>query len=147
MRESIVVVDTSLAVMWAIEEPHSDAATSCLERWLEDSVWMIAPTLFGAEAANALHRAEVRGALDREEAETALGIVFHRHLDLMEVANLPGRAMELARELNRPSVYDCYYLALAEWFDCRLWTGDERFYNAVNRRTDRVRWVGERLDS
>lgn len=147
MRDKIVVIDTSLAVMWAVEEPHSDPATVCLERWVEDSVWMIAPILFGAEAANALYRAEVRGTLDTGQAISALGIVLHHELELLEVASLPERAMELARELGRPAVYDCYYLALAEWFDCELWTGDERFYNAVRDRTDRVRWVGEAVES
>jgi predicted nucleic acid-binding protein len=31
-------------------------------------------------------------------------------------------------------VYDSFYLATAELLDMRLWTADERFYNAVAGR-------------
>ncbi len=37
----------------------------------------------------------------------------------------------------------CQYLALAELFDCELWTGDQRFYNAVRRTLGRVKWIGD----
>jgi predicted nucleic acid-binding protein len=50
--------------------------------------------------------------------------------------------MVLAHRLRRPTTYDCHYLALAEHYGCELWTGDERFFNAVRRQIPWIRWVG-----
>jgi predicted nucleic acid-binding protein len=51
--------------------------------------------------------------------------------------------MMLAHENKRPSTYDCHYLALAERYECELWTGDERLYNAVGAKLPWVKWIGE----
>lgn len=83
-----------------------------------------------------------------EDAKSALVVAsLESGLQFVEVSGLGERSMELAQEYGRPSAYDCYFLALAEWFDCSMWTGDKRFYNAVRERTDRVRWVGEAVES
>ncbi len=50
--------------------------------------------------------------------------------------------MALAHQLRRPTTYDCYYLALAERYQCELWTGDQRFYNAVKDAIPWVKWIG-----
>ncbi len=47
-------------------------------------------------------------------------------------------AWELSRRYDRPQVYDCFYLALAEVFDTELWTADRRFFNAVRSQESRV---------
>ncbi|MBW3660934.1 MAG: type II toxin-antitoxin system VapC family toxin [Gemmatimonadetes bacterium] len=144
MGEGVIVVDTSLAIMWAVPEPYSDRALEWMRYWRSRDVTLHAPFLMAAEAANALYRAVIRGDVNLEEARSALAVVLSDSgVGLVEVTGLAERAMELARRLDRPAVYDCYFLALAEWFDCAMWTGDERFYNAVRGRTDRVRWVGE----
>jgi len=50
--------------------------------------------------------------------------------------------MALTHQLGRPTTYDRHYLALAERFQCELWTGDERFYNAITRAIPWVKWIG-----
>jgi len=61
---------------------------------------------------------------------------------LLHPDGLHQRAWELAKQFNRPQVYDSHYLALAEILDLELWTGDERLYNAVQDKLSWVRWLG-----
>ena len=67
--------------------------------------------------------------------------------EIRESPQLHLRALELARELQQPAVYDTHYLALAEILDCDLLTADERFFNSVKERNPRVRWLSHYMIS
>lgn len=142
MTADAVVVDASLATMWAVPEPHSATALALAEQWGRDNVRLLAPCLLVAEVTNALHKRVRRGELNASTAEAALEVILAFGIDLREEPLLAIRALSLARHLRQPTTYDCHYLALAERYDCILWTGDRRFYNAVHRIEPRVRWVG-----
>ena len=137
-----VVVDASLAAMWVIPEPNSEAALDRAARWAVEGTRILAPCLLLAELTNALYKRIVRRELDLETALTGLDVALAFPIELREEPEMPARAIELAYRLGRPTTYDCHYLALAEHEDCELWTGDRRFFNAVRRSTPRVRWVG-----
>lgn len=142
MTAEAVVVDASLAAMWALPEPHSTGALALVEQWAQDEVRLLAPCLLVAEVTNTLYKRVLRGELDPSAAEAALDVIFAFGVELREEPALAARALSLARHLRRPTTYDCHYLALAERYDCALWTGDRRFYNAVHRAEPRVRWIG-----
>lgn len=137
-----VVVDASLAAMWAIPEAHSEAALELATRWARDRTTLLAPCLLLAELTNALHKRILRGELDLPTAQRAVEVVLGFAIELREEPAIPTRALELAHGLRPPTTYDCHYLALAERYDSELWTGDRRFYNAVRRAAPRVRWIG-----
>jgi predicted nucleic acid-binding protein len=136
------VIDASLAAMWALPEPHSTKALALAEQWAQDNVQLLAPCLLVAEVTNALYQRVVRRELDLAAAEAALGVIFGFGVDLREEPGLAARALSLAKQLRRPTTYDCHYLALAERHDCAVWTGDRRFYNAVRAAEPRVKWIG-----
>ena len=46
-------------------------------------------------------------------------------------AGLYERALSLAEQFNRPTVYDTHYVALAEIAGCDFWTADQRLVNAL----------------
>jgi predicted nucleic acid-binding protein len=64
-------------------------------------------------------------------------------IEIREEPGLLVRAMTMARQLGRPSTYDCHYAALAEHHHCELWTGDQRFYHAGKDSIPWVRWIGD----
>jgi predicted nucleic acid-binding protein len=76
----------------------------------------------------------VRGDLDNDQAIAARDHLLTMPVRLSSPRSLFTCAWELATELRRPQVYDSFYLATAELLDMRLWTADERFYNAVAGR-------------
>jgi predicted nucleic acid-binding protein len=46
-------------------------------------------------------------------------------------------------QAKRRSVYDSWYLSLAEETGCEFWTADEKLYNATQDRLTFVKWLGD----
>lgn len=137
-----VVIDASLATMWAVPEPHSQQALALAGEWARAGSRLLAPGLLLAEVANALYKRILRRELDLGTATRALRVILGFAVEIREEPGLPARAIALAHQLRRPSTYDCHYLALAERFRCELWTGDHRFYHAVEAAIPWVKWIG-----
>jgi len=130
-----IVVDASVAVKWVLREIGSDAADALL-----DHDGLIAPSIWLAEATNALWRRARMAEITAKEASERLSelqnapvasVAFELHLD---------RALKLATEIRHP-IYDCLYLALAVHHDTHVVTADRRFATATTAAglTDRVR--------
>ncbi len=139
---TIVVIDASLAAMWAIPERFSTQALTLTHQWAEEETRLIAPCLLLTEVTNAFYKRLVRGEISLSNALTALHVVFEFGVEIREEPGLHSRAIELSYQLKRPNTYDCHYLALAEIYRCDLWTGDERFFNSAATTFPRVKWVG-----
>lgn len=139
----VVVVDASLATMWAIPEPSSDRALELAEKWARTATGLLAPCLLVAEVTNALYKRVRRRELGLVEAQRALDIVLGFSIEIREEPGLAHRAMEWASRLRQPAAYDTHYLALAELNRCECWTGDRRFFHAARAAAPWVRWVGE----
>ncbi len=138
----VVVVDASLAFKWLVKEEHTDKALALLRSWNSQDVRPAAPHLMPFEVANALHRRVVRGELTLEVATDLIENMLSSQLELHETPDLHSRALELASQLRQGAAYDAHYLALAESFDCEMWTADERFFRAATRVVSKVHWIG-----
>jgi predicted nucleic acid-binding protein len=119
-----LVVDSSVALKWVLEEEGTEEALLLLTRTL------VAPELLQAEVANSLTK-RVRGReLDSQQAVRA----FDKVMTLLRL--VPGSefglaAVELSLVLNH-SVYDCYFLAAAEKYG-PLVTADRTLAAKVRR--------------
>ena len=138
-----VVVDASLAVKWLVEEDDSNKAHAVLQSWVAQDIAHIAPHLMPFEVANALHRRVVRGELNVGDSVRMIARLLESRLELHQPPGLHIRALQLASQLKQNAAYDAHYLALAESFDCELWTADERFFRAASSGVDNVRWLGD----
>jgi len=138
-----VVVDASLAVKWVLREPYAEEALALAEEWAAGGTRPSAPCLLLVEATNVLHRRAALGHISLSRARQLLAGLLNMGIEIRESPQIHFRAMELAQELQRPSVYDTHYLALADILGCDLWTADERFFNSVKERQPRIRWLGE----
>jgi predicted nucleic acid-binding protein len=120
-----IVVDASVALKWVLDEPGSEAAVALRDHEL------VAPTLWLAEAANALWRHARIGEISNDEA-----IAYFAELLKAPVASLPIEpqlepALKLAMEIGHP-IYDCIYLALALRHQTHVVTADRRFAAAAS---------------
>jgi len=140
--KNAVVVDASLVAMWVIPESYTDKALTLVNQWARGDTCLIAPCLILTEVTNAFYKRVVRGEIDVATAIAALHIVMEFGIEIREEPGLHSRSIKLAHQLKRPTTYDCHYLALAEIYHCALWTGDERFYNSVNKIYPQVNWIG-----
>ena len=138
-----VVVDASLATMWAVPEPYSSQALDLAEEWATTATSLLAPCLLVPEVTNALYKRVVRRELTLVEAQHALDIVLGFSIEIREEPGLAHRAMAWAARLGQRAAYDMHYLALAELNRCECWTGDQRFFRAARAAAPWVHWIGE----
>ena len=104
-----LIVDASVAVKWFAEEPQSDEA----EAILAGPDDLHAPDLILAELGNALCKKARLGLVTSEQALDALLRASAFFARLHPLPDLASRATEIAIDIEH-SVYDCFYLALAE---------------------------------
>ena len=138
---SYVIVDASVSLKWALNDEEYVAQAVALrdaairERRFE----MLAPSLWVYEIANGLIVAARRMRIDVATGEEAL-----RHILALGVRLVDPAPVEMYREAERSGIaaYDAAYLALARALDAPLWTGDWRFYQAVQGEP-LVRWIGD----
>ncbi len=140
-----VVVDSSVALKWVLNERDSTRAVALLADWTARAVTLHVPTLLAYEVGNVLYQHLRRDLMTLESARDALAAILmpEFQFDLSDERGLTRRAMELAHQFNLPAAYDAHYLALAERHRCDLWTADERLWNTVKMQLPWVRWLGE----
>ena len=117
------VIDTSVALKWSVAEQGSEDAVKLVARSL------IAPDLLQAELGNALTKKLRRGEISKEQAEEG----FEAATDYISLLPSPAyarAALDLSLSL-RHSMYDCYFLAMAEAQGTFLITADGRFAQKV----------------
>ena len=64
-------------------------------------------------------------------------------IEIYNPAWLHRQALILADAFGLPAAYDAHYLALAEHFECELWTADRRLLRAVGSGPPFVRPIAE----
>jgi predicted nucleic acid-binding protein len=119
-----MVVDASVAVKWVVPEAGSDEASALLGREL------CAPSLWLAEAANALRKKSPRGEITEGDARIRAQDLADAPLESIELPLLLPAAMRMAAELGH-SIYDCFYLAAALLRDTTVVTADRGFASKV----------------
>ena len=125
-----LVLDTSVAVKWALPEPDSPKALILRDEFVAKIHELIAPDTFPLEVSQVLVRAERRGLLKPGEAKLKIADVFSTSPDLHAYLPLLARAIEIATAA-RIAVYDCVFVALAERENCDLVTADVKLKNAL----------------
>ena len=134
-----VIVDASFAVKWVVDELGTPEATALRRDWLAAGVRIVAPRLILYETASALlNKARFEG-MTIDEAVVAMDSFLETGIELQDSPQTHARAIQISEEIRHGSVYDPHYLALAEIFDCEVWTADRPFYNRARLRGHSIR--------
>ena len=141
--DSKVCVDASLALKLVLSEPDSDQAEAGWHTWVRSGLEIMAPFLFIYETTSVLRNRVYRKEITRSEGDQALSILAGLSITYLHPPAIQQSAWELARRFNRPTVYDSFYLALAQQEGCPLWTADKRLHNAVKNHLEWVHVLGE----
>lgn len=127
------VIDSSMALAWALPDETSDEAERFLSRMVTGNMFWV-PALWWYEIANALLMAQRRKRLS--EAGRIQLIELYRKLpiqtDMALDPDLIGRLHALSIEYNL-SAYDAAYLELAQRKGLGLATVDRRLRSAGER--------------
>ena len=126
-----VCVDANLVVKWLTPEEERDEALAFLAECRGLGVGLIAPDCMYAEVGASIRRKVYRGLLDEADGFGAISVIDRFGVDVVPALDLMADAWYLAAQYNLATLYDAYYMALAELRGCDFWTADERFINSV----------------
>jgi len=122
------IVDSSVAVKWALAEIDTDRALRIRDEYRAGTIELHAPDVFPIEFVHALTRAERQRRLTSDEGAEFVADMLATLPRLHASLPLLPRAYELSSQM-RIGVYDCLYVALAEREQCELLTADQRLVN------------------
>ena len=137
-----LVLDASIAVKWL--NPHeslADKANLIRDDYERGHISLLVPAFWEYEVANGLNKAVARGHLTEAEGREAISLLLALHAQ-KEPLPSPHESYELARRHQR-SVYDSWYLHLAEKTGCEFWTADQKLYNALKDTVPWLRWLAD----
>jgi len=137
-----LVADASVVIKWL--NPHealADQANLMRDDYEQGRISLIVPAFWDYEVANGINKAVARGHLSESEGLDAIALVQAIQAQ-KEPLPSPQESYELARRYQR-SVYDSWYVNLAEQTGCEFWTADRKLYNAMKDKVPLVRWLGD----
>ena len=106
---------------------HGDLARA----YLRSVAILEVPAIFGAEVTSALRMLVLRGELSSIRAAAAIEQLRSTRTLQFPFEPFSRRVWELRANLT---VYDAWYVALAEWLSTELVTADQRLANAAGLR-------------
>lgn len=131
-----MIIDASVLLQaFFPDEANQAKAQTLLQAHALGSRTLAAPPLLTYEITNAVLQAVRRGRVALDTAEEILATFEGLGIELHTPPT--HRVLSLAHQFDR-SAYDAAYLALAEYLQQPLLTGDRRLYNAVQTR---LSWV------
>jgi predicted nucleic acid-binding protein len=128
-----LVIDASLLVALASSEPAGVLVEERLGAWIAADEELHAPALVYYEVASGLRKAIAGGRMQRAQLHTAVALAeavpltVHPRSDLTHVITIADR-------LQRRSVYDAVYVALAESLGATLVALDGPLYRNARAR-------------
>ena len=104
----MIVIDTSVAVKWTVDEPgHADALAL-----LDLREQRYAPDLLLPELAHVLRKKTMRGEISREQAQAAIQRTPEAIDHFVASRSVVSAALALSQVLDH-SAYDCFFLSVA----------------------------------
>jgi predicted nucleic acid-binding protein len=119
------VLDVSAALCWVLPRPASPRAMQLRDECRHGVHALIAPSIFPAEAASALTKAERQKLIPVGQAGTLLADILSTLPTVHPYEPLLARAVDISSQ-SRGGLYDCLYVALAERESCELVTDDQK---------------------
>lgn len=125
-----LVIDSSVAVKWVIEEDDSDKAQLILDEYQDEKIALQAPAIIHAEFGNIIWKKQIFQGLSVADAEAAIKKFQQLSFILTPTTALFDDAFKIAVKYRR-TFYDSLFLSLSERENCQFVTSDEKLYNAV----------------
>ena len=130
MSRPAYVVDASVAAKWVLPEEDQSRALQLEERYQDEEIDLMAPSLLIAEVGNVLWKRVRRRELPLPAASRCFQQLLKDSPILLDSVDVSLSALHLAIAHDQ-TVYDCLYLAWALEQRCDLITADEHFFRAM----------------
>jgi len=127
------VIDASFYLKLVLPEEKSEQVEILWTSWIQESVDVFAPSLFMYEVSSALRNKVHRKILSINDAEEIKSQLKNLDMTFIYSEDLLDTAWDIASQLNLPTLYDCFYIALSKFLDGPLWTADSRLYKTASK--------------
>jgi predicted nucleic acid-binding protein len=134
-------VDASVAVKWQLADEEHRAEAERLRQAIKGGLQLWVPAIWHYELASVFSKAVHTRRLDEDTARDAVGALIGTPFAVVPPPE-PMAAFALARRFNR-SIFDCFYLAIAEERACDSWTDDRKLARTLSPAYPFVRWIGD----
>jgi predicted nucleic acid-binding protein len=141
MPGSVACVDASVGLGLVLPDSRHEATLAQWRQWIATGTRLVSPHLFAYETTSVIRNRVARGHIPDRLGEAALAEILSLQVELLHPDGLEAAAYGLARELVRPSAYDCFYLALGRLLDCPTWTLDTRLFQETRARVSWLRLI------
>lgn len=137
-----LVVDASVAIKWFNPaEALAESANLIRADYVHGRIALVVPVFWDYEIANGINKAVARGNLTADEGREAVRLILAVQAQRVPLPS-PDDSYELAQRYQR-SVYDSWYVALAQQLGAEFWTADRKLYNALHEPLPFVRWLAD----
>ncbi len=133
-----VCLDASVLVKVLVQEPDSAAARRLLQALRDSAEAPVVPCLAAFEVTSALYGKLCASLVSLHDVRAGLEVLGDLPLEMMHPPSIHEEAVALAQRLEKVSIYDAHYLALAQHLRCEFWTADEDLFHAV---ASQLPWV------
>jgi len=137
---SLFIIDASVAAKWFVEEEHSEAALSVLDK----NNQLHAPDFLLLEMDSIICKWIRRGAVSPQEGSDVRDSLRQYPIQRHPFISFPDSAFAIASRTGK-SIYDCLYIALAALLKGRMVTADRKLYDVLKSGPFRkhVVWVAD----
>jgi predicted nucleic acid-binding protein len=126
-----LVVDASVAIKWFNPaEDLADRANLIRDDYVHGRIALVVLAFWDYEIVNGINKAVARRDLTGKEGRDAVRLMLAVRAQRVALPP-PHESYELAQRYQR-SVYDSWYLALAEETACEFWTADRKLYKGCD---------------
>lgn len=138
-----VCLDASFVVKLAMWEDDTPLAQDLFQSWLEAGVRIVGPSTLMAESCSTARTHVHRGNLPLGKGREAVAALLRLDIEMVPLDDFYLAAWSFAQQLRQPTLYDCYYLAVAEAYGCDFWTADRALHRACRSALPWVRLLGQ----
>jgi predicted nucleic acid-binding protein len=132
MRDALVVIDASLVIKAILPNPNLDVYQQVISE-LFKARWVV-PALWTYEVTNTITKSVHFKQLTQQEGKLVLQSVLDLPVQLIPPdIDQSLLAFRWSLKMQRASVYDCYYLAIAEALNAEFWTADKKLFHALDK--------------
>ncbi|OLS16981.1 MAG: hypothetical protein HeimC2_45590 [Candidatus Heimdallarchaeota archaeon LC_2] len=128
MSENQYVIDASVVLKWYIEEDLTSEAIEIRNNYINGKINLYAPNILIFEVINTLTK------LGNFSKNNLIEIGDSLLSFIIQLDNFSGYVLQTAINMtsrSNSSLFETFYLALSEFYNCQLLTADGIFYNKV----------------
>lgn len=134
----MICIDASFLIR-LIADPNTPRFKTQWQHWLADGEAFVAPALLHYEVTNGLYKYQKAGIYSASTVAKQQTFALNLPIQLINTPAVHQRALDLATRWGLSATYDPHYIAVAEQFNCDLWTVDAKLVKRAQPHTNHVR--------